>query len=507
MPRLLYILLLCPLLISAKKTNLYISLNEFLDGDRDNYIEINFGIESQSLDYILQENGTFLGGLEITAAVYRDTTVVAADRFRILSPEYGDTSSLEELLFHQLRFSLRKGKYQLRLQIQDINDTAETVQIARPLQLTVSKNYPDHSQVIYLEDFKPSNENSKAAYQRSGFDLFPIISTGTPFMPESVKRLAFYNELYNIDLDPNVKIGETFLIKYYLKDESTGQVLNGFGGFSRAKAAEVNPLIGQIDISKLASGNYLLVVEAINAKGETVLKHENFFYRGNSSQEVLAGTYEDRAISGSWVDRIGNLDSMVKYVDYLYPISTEREQMIQENLLAEADEEKLKKYFYAFWQERKPLAPQEAWNAYHLEVLIANKLYTSGLNEGYKSDRGRVYLTYGKPSLVERRDMEPNMPPYIIWQYDNITSNFTVPQNNRIFVFGEFEPSTRIFKLIHSTAIGEISSPDWKQELYFRAYGGPGTIDPGNDPNEREFGSRANQNIIMGTTGADRRNR
>ena len=83
----------------------------------------------------------------------------------------------------------------------------------------------------------------------------------------------------------------------------------------------------------------------------------------------------------------------------------------------------------------------------------------------------------------------------------------TLDYIDKVGLLGEFEPSTQIFKLIHSTAIGEINSPDWKQELYFRAYGGPGTIDPGNDPNEREFGSRAKQNIILGTTGADQRNR
>lgn len=505
MPRLLYFLILCPFLISAKTTNLYISLNEFLDGERNNYVEINFGIGSYSLDYLRDANGNFQGGLEITAAVFQDTNVVAADRFRILSPQYPDTVNLNDLLYHQLRFALRKGKYQLRLTIEDINDSSEHYEINRDLQLTLSQNFPDHSQVLYLEDFEAASDDGDKAYQRSGFRLFPIITSGTPYLPESVDRLAFYNELYNLDL--NLGEGEKFLIKYYLKDESTGKSLSKFGGFARGISAAVNPILGQIDISELPTGNFLLVVEAINSKGESVIKHENFFYRRNKNFEVLAGSFEDRSISGSWVDMIGNLDSIVKFVDFLYPISSEGEQSLQESLLQEGSESKLKKYFYAFWQERKPLAPQEAWQAYHREVRIANKLFSSGLSQGYKSDRGRVYLMYGKPSLEERRDMEPNMPPYIIWQYDNITTNYTVPQNNRIFIFGEFEPSTRIYKLIHSTAIGEINSPDWKQELYFRAYGGPGTIDPGNDPNQREFGSRANQNIIMGTTGADSRNR
>ncbi len=504
MRRLLFLLILSPSLVLAKTTNLYISLNEFLTGERENYIEINFGISSNSLDYLKTAEG-FTGGLEVTLAVYRGTEVMSADRFRILSPNYSDTAELSELLYHQHRFLLAKGKYRMTMDIVDINDTAEAYHIDRPLQLTITQNFADHSQVVYLEDFKPAQGNSNAAYQRSGFEMYPIISTGTPFMPQSLQRLAFYNELYN--LDQALGKDSKFLVKYYLKDESTGKALTQFGGFQRANAAIVNPILGQIDISELPTGNYLLVVEALNAKGESVISHENFFYRRNDDGELLDGSFENQAVAGTWVDRLGNLDTMVKYVDYLYPISSEREQDMQENLLAAADEEQLKKYFYAFWYNRKPLAAEETWREYHKQVRIANKLFTSGLSQGYKSDRGRVWLMYGEPSQVERRDMEPNMPPYIIWQYDNIVTPFTVPQNNRIFIFGEFEPSTRIFKLIHSTAIGEINSPDWKQELYFRAYGGPGTIDPNNDPNEREFGSRANQNIILGTTGADTRNR
>jgi len=480
-------------------------MNEFLNGDRENYIEFNFGIGSESLDYV-KKDGKFIGGLEVTIAIFRGEEVMAADRFRILSPAYSDTSNLSELLYHQQRFLLPKGKYRLQMNIQDINEPSEVIVDFedRPLQIRITQNYEDHSQVVYLEDFKPAN-GQEAAYQRSGYIMYPIISLGTPYMPETVNRLAFYNELYNLDKvlaeDPKL------FIKYYLKDESTGRELTEFGGFQRATAAVVNPILGQIDISKLPTGNYLLVIEALNSKGEVVLKHENFFYRRGEQSEIIAGNFEEQAITGTWVDRLGNLDTIVKYVEYLYPISTEREQAIQDALLAEADEEQLKRYFYAYWYGKKPLAAQETWYEYYKEVRIANKLFTSGLTEGYRSDRGIVWLKYGHPSQVERRDMEPNMPPYIIWQYDNIATTYTVPQNNRIFIFGEFEPSTRIFKLIHSTAIGEINSPDWKQELFFRAYGGPAAGDGAGDPNEREFGSRANQNIIIGTTGADNRNR
>ena len=502
--RTLIILLFFSLFVSAKKTSLYISVSEFLTDQRQSYVELYFGIDNYSLDYIKNEAG-FSGGLEVTVSVFQAGKIITGDRFRILSPEYQDTSTLNQILFHQESILLEEGSYEMQLQIVDINDTTERYEFSRNIVLTLKKDEADYSQIVFLESFKPASEAPKNSYIRSGYALLPIVSNGTPYFPESSEQLSFYNELYN--LDKALGADAKFLLRYYIQDESTGNKLNNYAGFVKSTASPVVPILNAFNIEKLPSGNYNLVIEALDQKGEQVLEHKTFFYRKNSEGEVLPGSFDAEDFTGSFVDFIGNLDSVYKFVEYLYPISSEREQNSQDVLLAEADEQKLKQYFLAFWRNRKPLAPEQAWKIYHRKVKDANRLFSSGLRLGYKTDRGRVWLTYGKPDQRERRDMEPNMPAYIIWQYNRIQSDFAITQNNKMFVFGEFEPSTQEFQLIHSTAIGELQSRDWRRDLYFRAYGGPGTIDPDSDPNAREFGSRTNQNIILGTTGADRINR
>jgi GWxTD domain-containing protein len=502
--RKLFILLFLSLFVSAKETNLYISVSEFLTDQRESYVELYFGIDSYSLDYVKQGAG-FSGGLEVIVSIFQDGNVITGDRFRINSPIYKDTSNLGQLLFHQQRFLLNEGSYEMQLQIVDINDTTERYEFSRNIILTLKKDSVDYSQVLFLESFSPASESPKNSFVRSGYALLPIISNGTPYFPESSKQLSFYNELYN--LDKVLGENQPFLLRYYIQNESTGIKLSKYSGFMKSSSSAVIPVLNAFNIEKLPSGNYNLVIEALNQKGEQVLEHKTFFYRKNADGEVLPGSFDAEDYTGSFVDFIGNLDSIYKFVEYLYPISSEQEQIGQDNLLAEADEQKLKQYFLAFWRHRKPLAPEETWKKYHRKVKDANRLFKSGLRAGYKTDRGRVWLTYGKPDQRERRDMEPNMPAYIIWQYNKIQGDFVMTQNNKMFVFGEFEPSTQEFQQIHSTAIGELQSRDWRRELYFRAYGGPGSIDPDSDPNSREFGSRTNQNIILGTTGADRINR
>lgn len=502
--RKVFILLFVSFFASAKKTNLYISVSEFLTDQRESYVELYFGIDSYSLDYVRKES-TFNGGLEVTVSVFQDGKIITGDRFRILSPAYPDTNNLNQVLFHQQRFLLDQGSYEMQLQIVDINDSTERYEFSRNIILTIDKEEADHSQIVFLESFAPANEAPKNSYVRSGYALVPTISSGTPYFPESTKQLSFYNELYN--LDKVLGAGSKFLLRYYLQDESTGNKLNNYAGFIKSSAAPVIPVLNAFNIEKLPSGNYNLVIEALNQKGEQMIEHKTFFYRKNAEGEVLPGSFEAEDYTGTFVDFLGNLDSVYKYVEYLYPISSEREQISQDNLLAQADEQMLKQYFLAFWRNRKPLAPDQAWQTYHRKVKETNQLFSSGLRQGYKTDRGRVWLMYGRPDQKEHRAMEPNMPAYIIWQYNKVQSDFVVTQNNKMFVFGEFEPSTQEFQLIHSTALGELQSRDWRRDLYFRAYGGPGNIDPDTDPNAREFGSRTNQNIILGTTGADRINR
>jgi len=488
-----------------KKTSVFVKFSQFMNNQQETYLELYFTLKTASLDFDLSPKGQYYGGLEATVKIYRDSAFVTGDKFRILSPGYADTTQLDKNLLHQHRFVLTPGDYHLVLEMSDVNDTSEHYQFTKDISVNLKPKEVQSSELFFLESYTPAAKDSR--YARSGYDILPIITSGSQYFPETENKLAFYLELYNL----NKRLGPDgdYLLKYYLEDASTGKVINKFASFSRKKAQTVEPVLASFNINNLATGNYNLVVEALNKKGEPILQNRAFFFRKNNMAEVAEGSFETLDISGTFATEIGNLDSLYRYVQYLYPISSEREQHMQTGLLESRDETLLRRYFYAFWKEKQPLDPLGAWRDYYEKVKIANKLYTSGMRKGYRTDRGRVYLTYGSPDQVDKRQMEPNMPPYEIWHYKRINSAFAIPQTNRIFIFGEFESSTQEYQLFHSTALGELQSRNWRQDLYYRAYGGPGSIDPAGRPNssDREFGSRANQNIILQSTGAERPNR
>jgi len=73
-------------------------------------------------------------------------------------------------------------------------------------------------------------------------------------------------------------------------------------------------------------------------------------------------------------------------------------------ITAAESEEELKRRFDAFWAERVPnrQAAANLLARYYERVEEANVLFTSH-KEGWKTDRGMIYIVFGPPAYVENR--------------------------------------------------------------------------------------------------------
>jgi hypothetical protein len=86
-------------------------------------------------------------------------------------------------------------------------------------------------------------------------------------------------------------------------------------------------------------------------------------------------------------------------------------------------------------------------------VRIANARFREKHRDGWKSDRGRIFLTYGEPNDIERNASSSDMNSYEIWQYYAI-------QDGVVFVFGDVRGLGN-YRLLHSTARGELYDSSW----------------------------------------------
>ncbi|MGZ4037962.1 MAG: GWxTD domain-containing protein, partial [Bacteroidia bacterium] len=305
-----------------------------------------------------------------------------------------------------------------------------------------------------------------------------LIPYNVNYYPENQNKLIFYFESYNTD----TILGKStpFLYTYYIERKEDLHKADGCSGFKKQITARVNPLLAQLDISKLESGNYFLVIEIRDQNNKVQLEKKWFFQRKNvplTSPVAVSQTKLTRSTT-EFFGNFNNADSLKMFVECLWPISNGVEKDWEINQAIKRDPVMMKNFIVDFWQKRTgdSLDPLKMWLDYYTQMVEVNKNYKCGKQKGYYTDRGRVALQYGKPSQRSVRPSEPNSYPYEIWQYyriqDKATGQFFT---NRRFVFVNRMIVDGCYTLIHSDMKGEIYNEKWQYEISKR--------DPQNNPN------------------------
>ncbi len=88
--------------------------------------------------------------------------------------------------------------------------------------------------------------------------------------------------------------------------------------------------------------------------------------------------------------------------------------------LTRGSRDEVRQKFLAFWKTRDP-EPQIPYNPvqeiFYRRVDEANRRWSDRRTPGWKTDRGKVWIIYGKPDAVEDRTLAPEGPRYLKWIY------------------------------------------------------------------------------------------
>ena len=89
--------------------------------------------------------------------------------------------------------------------------------------------------------------------------------------------------------------------------------------------------------------------------------------------------------------------------------------------------------------------------------MMANERYRAIGRDGWRTDRGRIYIIYGEPDEIQRFPNSSDNKPYEIWNYNQIEGGVE-------FIFIDLSGFSE-YTLVHSTKRGEIQDPSWQQLL------------------------------------------
>lgn len=407
------------------------------------YLETYLTINSKSIELIDNGNNTFQGKLSINLLVESNDSIVYNDKYFLSSP-LQNSNNKSILFIDQQRIKLEVGNYKLVLNIEDVNSDLDKL-IIEDFTIEIFENN-FLSDIQFVDKYNVSSQTS--ILSKSGFDLYPYKSN---FFDDLQEILTFYIEVYNSDqLENNRFLFNTFIQGY--QDEV---LYNDSYSSNRMKAEQVVPHLQTYNISGLPKGNYSLVCEIRDIKNNLIDKKTKFFQRNKEEINIQS----QNQLNDEFV-RIENKDTLSKYLDYLYPISTPNESRSARNFINKNDIDLMNNFFIDFWTNRDKDNPYRAWTKYHNEVKKVNAEFTNIKILGYLTDRGRVYLQYGAPNSRHKSENNSSTYPYEIWHYYKLEN-----QINKKFVFINDDFATNEYKLRYSNVDGEVSNSEWRDKI------------------------------------------
>ncbi len=459
--------------VNAQETKIkaYIDAKQFMAPGTGNYIEIYLQIAGHSVKFNPVKDG-IQARIGIEFDIFIKDSLIKSDAYILASPVAKD--SVQDNFYEIKRFLLEPGDYSLKIKLTDLNYPKSITAGIQPIKIEDLQKVPSISDVEVAEYAFASNEENN--FQKSGYHIIPLLSN---FFPTDLNKIPAYFEIYNAD-----KIGDSTVgVIQKIINEDNGEELEEFVSFTRVHAEPVIPLFKTMDIEKLGTGSYRMDVILTNKKLEQVAKRSYFFERSN---DVAIQFNPEKLVLDPGFQNTINEDSVYYYLESLIPIAKPAEIKNIISTLKLKDKEKARKHIQAFWVETADKKSYEAWLKYKIQVQQAERMYHTNFQQGFETDRGRVFLKYGAPNNIVSKETSPSEYPYEIWTFNKIGK-----YSNKRFVFYNPDLVNNAYRLLHSDMIGELKNPAWPQILNKRNTNN-GDIDNPNKFNEQHWGGNSN---------------
>ncbi len=429
--------------------------NRFRGSDSLVYIEYTAAIARSVLTYVKQEDSTFVAEILVETNISQGDSMINAKNWRTRDTiQNMDAESMTLIIPIINYFMVPSGEYFLNIKITDQFGENR----AQSIKFKVEANPFDDG--LQISDTQMATmiqrDDDKGQFNKNGYKVMPnpsaLYGIGLPM-------LYTYNEIYHL-AEATSEDGGKYTMSYRVLD-TDGNEVKTFPDRERSKPGESAVAVNNLNVVTLVSGTYTLEVTVTDHEtGKNATTMRKFFvYRQDDFAEGGAAFQKVQTEGGSGSP---GLDAS------RYDTMTEEEldlEFDQAQYVADREEirtwKKLnldgkREYIKEFWasKDQTPGTPaNEFKQEYFGRLELVNNMFRGTFSEGWKSDRGRIMLLYGRPDEIERFPGSSDMKEYHYWHYYSI-------QGGVYFVFVD-KRGMNDLELVHSTARGEIYDPDW----------------------------------------------
>jgi len=333
---------------------------------------------------------------------------------------------------------VRAGEYGVRFSGRDRNSPARSDSIS--VRLPVAPPATDRIVMSDIEFATSIAQGSKESpFFKNTLDVVPNVGG----LYNETQMCAYYLEAYNLLLGED---RSDLTMKSTVYDAVGKEILARER--QKKRPGESMVLIDQFAASRFKSGTYSLVVSLLDTAKHALAQTARKFYvfnptLGVDSTLLALGSSLPLAAYSSMEEP--ELDRDFKWSRY--ELSPAEQTQYKELIGADVK----RKFLSDVWRRRPP----GARDVYMSRVAHANENFGMLGREGYRTDRGRVYIVYGAPDDIERHPNESDTKPYEIWTYNNLQGGV------------EFDFLQRIqgadYELVNSTHRDELHDANWMQ--------------------------------------------
>ncbi len=415
------------------------------------FVDVFIEVLGSSMSYISLDSNYIEGRLGVVILIKGEEGVEALDSLILTSPRSKKVLDFK----HAFRYPLDNGHYIFDVELFDIYKPNNKLKAEFEVDLQYEPSSVNLSDILLLASFEPSHKISK--YVKSGVYLEPL-----PFniCEADMRTLSYYVEVYGTD----ESIPDAFVLKIQIfKDSIDGKLVSE--QYKRANSGEVVPMLLISPIEDLTAGLYCLRIQVLD-RNKRIYNGKAIFFR-KFEHLTQKDSADNHWKTLEWVNSL-SLSDLRYSLKAISPIAEELNQAMNKAILKN-DISEMRRLLVKYWLKSYPRSSEEHYHKFMNVAKYVDERFKSGFGYGFETDRGRVFLKYGKPSQVITETAEPEAYPYEIWVY-----NRTPDGQTRVkFLF--YNPSLAADQMIllHSTAIGETYNDKWERILYGKATSDP----------------------------------
>lgn len=353
-------------------------------------LEIYYRIYNSDLLFV-KKGGVFEAEYDVIVAVNdKKNRPIASKTFhrKLTTEEYARTMSFRDYRIGQVTFSIPAEEYKLQCILNDKNSGRSTKRDMKADLTKYDNRNPQLSDIQFVHAVQPAGEDT--TFTKGDKDYVPDVRR--IYGGDTTATVRTYFEVYRGSGN-----AEEAQLKIYLVDFNDNSVYSDdelieFGD------RDMVPVYREIPLKGIKGGEYQMELTIIGKRGRDLDKVEG-------------------PITIHWTPQATILNDPEKGIGMLKYIATGNEM---DSLKEAATAEERLSVWHQFWDSRDPspgTPDNEVKDDYYDRIEFANQNFSILQREGWRTDRGMIFIQYGPPDQIEDHPFEIDSKAYQIWFY------------------------------------------------------------------------------------------